>query len=70
MYRALLLIVFIIVALAVLWLIWMLLRPSFFRDMRYLNTEITRTHGEEREKWIQHRKRLLLTMIPFVRRKN
>ena len=59
----------IVMAAAVSWLIWMLMRPEFFREMQFLNMEISRNSGEMRKMWIRQRRRLLLTMIPFVKYK-
>ena len=57
----------IIIAAVVSWLIWMLMRPEFFREMQFLNMEISRNSGELQKMWIQQRRRLLLSMIPFVK---
>ncbi len=43
--------------------IWM---NSFQRELRYLNNEIRRTEGEERLMWISRKRRLWLSIIPFV----
>ena len=44
---------------------------SFFTDftheLRYLNCEIARTVGAERKRWIRKRRRLWLSIIPFVK---
>jgi len=40
---------------------------AFTRELRYLNKEIERTAGEEKQHWIKRKKRLLLSWIPFVR---
>lgn len=40
---------------------------AFLRELRYLNNEINRTEGREREHYIRRKKRLLLSIIPFVR---
>ena len=58
--------VIILIIAAIAWLLWMLTRREFFREMQFLNMEIARTKGEERKEWIRQRRRLLLTMIPFV----
>ena len=58
--------VIILIMAAIAWLLWMLTRREFFREMQFLNMEIARTTGEERKSWIRQRRRLLLTMIPFV----
>ena len=43
---------------------WLL---AFRREMRYINMEIQRNHGRERERWIRRKKRLWLSLFPFVR---
>ena len=58
--------VIILIMAVIAWLLWMLTRREFFREMQFLNMEIARTKGEERKEWIRQRRRLLLTMIPFV----
>ena len=40
---------------------------SFLMELRYLDKEIERTAGEEKQHWIKRKKRLLLSWIPFVR---
>lgn len=40
---------------------------AFLRELRYLNNEIGRTEGRERQHYIRRKKRLLLSLIPFVR---
>lgn len=40
---------------------------DFSRELRYLNLEIGRTEGAERKFWIRRRRRLWLSLIPFVR---
>lgn len=40
---------------------------AFLRELRYLNNEINRTEGREREHYIRRKKRLFLSLIPFVR---
>ena len=40
----------IIIAAVVSWLIWMLMRPEFFREMQFLNMEISRNVMEVLEK--------------------
>lgn len=40
---------------------------DFTRELRYLNAEIDRTEGAERRYWIRQRRRLWLSLIPFVR---
>lgn len=40
---------------------------EFTRELRYLNSEIHRAIGAERKYWIRQRRRLWLSLIPFVR---
>ena len=40
---------------------------SFTRELRRLNNEIGRTYGEERKRWLRRRRRLWLSLLPFVR---
>ena len=40
---------------------------DFSHELRYLNNEIGRTEGEEREHWIRQKRRLWLSLIPFVK---
>lgn len=40
---------------------------DFSHELRYLNNEIGRTDGEEREHYIRQRRRLWLSLIPFVK---
>ena len=44
------------------------LRLREFRDMlEYINMEIRRSHGKEREYWKGQRRRLWLSLLPFYR---
>ena len=40
---------------------------DFSSELRYLNSEIGRTTGAERRYWIRQRRRLWLSLIPFVK---
>lgn len=40
----------------------------FCRDLRYINMEIERNAGSEREYWQRERRRLWLSWLPFYRR--
>ena len=40
---------------------------GFTAELRYLNMEIERTTGKEREHYIEQKRRLWLSLIPFVR---
>ena len=41
----------------------------FFRELKYLKSEIHRTRGKERERWKRRKRRLLLSLLPFVKYK-
>ena len=41
---------------------------NFSRDLDYLNREIARTEGAEREYWKREKRRLWLSLLPFFRR--
>ena len=57
---AVILLILIIVRLA-MWL------QAFMMELRYVNKEIARTTGAEQKHWIKRKKRLFLSLIPFVR---
>ena len=40
---------------------------DFRREMRYINMEIERNTGREREHWIKRKKRLKRSILPFFR---
>ncbi len=40
---------------------------DFSSELRYLNNEIGRTEGAEQRYWIRMRRRLWLSLIPFVK---
>ena len=40
---------------------------EFITELQYLNSEIERTDGEERAYWISQRRRLWLSLLPFVK---
>lgn len=40
---------------------------EFFRELRYLNKEIQCTAGAERKYWIRQRRRLWLSLLPFIK---
>ena len=49
-------------------LVWFAQRVNDFScELRYLNNEIGRTDGEKREHWIRQKRRLWLSLIPFVK---
>lgn len=43
---------------------WM---QDFSQELKYLNNEIRRTDGDERRFWISRKRRLWLSILPFVR---
>lgn len=58
------------VLLLVLALTWLILKAKGFKDeLDYLNMEVNRTEGEERRRWIRRRRRLWLSLIPFVKKR-
>lgn len=40
---------------------------DFTRELRYLKGEIQRNTGAERRHWIRRRRRLWLSLLPFIR---
>lgn len=40
---------------------------SFARELKYLNREIARSTGHERQYWLRCRRRLWLSLLPFVK---
>lgn len=42
---------------------------DFFRQLRYINLEICRTSGNEQQYWLACRRRLWLSLIPWIGRK-
>lgn len=40
---------------------------EFSRELKYINCEIQRNTGAERRRWIRKRRRLWLSLIPFVK---
>ena len=39
----------------------------FTRELRRLNNEVGRTYGAERRYWVRRRRRLWLSLLPFVK---
>lgn len=57
-----------VACIALLVLIGLVLRyGSFTRELRRLNNEIGRTYGAERRRWLRRRRRLWMSLLPFVR---
>ena len=40
---------------------------EFVAELQYLNSEIERTDGDERAYWLSRRRRLWLSLLPFVK---
>ena len=40
---------------------------DFSQELRFLNNEIGRTTGSEQKHWLRRRRRLWLSLLPFVR---
>lgn len=40
---------------------------NFSKELKYLNNEIGRTEGMERKRWVRRRRRLWLSLIPFIK---
>ena len=40
---------------------------EFVAELEYLNNEIERTDGDERAYWLSRRRRLWLSLLPFVK---
>lgn len=57
-----------VACIALLVLIGLVLRfGNFTRELRRLNNEIGRTYGAERRRWLRRRRRLWMSLLPFVR---
>ena len=39
---------------------------DFFRQLHYINLEIRRTSGAEQKVWLRRRRRLWLSLIPWI----
>lgn len=40
---------------------------DFSKELKRINLEIRRTHGREQQRWKSRRRKLWLSLIPFVR---
>ena len=66
-------VVFLIAAAVVLLLLFVILigliqfYNEFITELQYLNSEIERTDGDERAYWLSRRRRLWLSLLPFVK---
>lgn len=61
------LIIFLLLAVTFIVIRFSIISQAFLRELRYLNQEIARTEGREQQHYIRRKKRLLLSLIPFVR---
>ena len=55
-----LLLIMVVLMCSIPWIQW------FRRELKYINSEINRNEGREKERWKRRKKRLLLSIIPFV----
>ena len=51
----------ILLAIATPWIRW------FRRELKFINIEISRNSGREQQRWVRRRRRLFLSVIPFVK---
>lgn len=60
---------FIIVIILVLFVLISLTQffKDFVQELKYINMEIERTDGSERRYWIRRRRKLWLSLVPFVK---
>lgn len=62
--------ILLVIILVVLFLLVFINLVSFFldfaRELRYINMEIERTTGNEQLLWMKRRRRLWLSLIPFI----
>ena len=56
-----------VIFLALLMLSFAMFVNDFSQELKYLNNEIDRTQGNERKYWLRRRRRLWLSIIPFVK---
>ena len=61
-----------LIGLSVLLLVFVLVNrltwlQDFFKELHYLESEIDRTSGSEREQWKHRKKRHMKSLIPFYR---
>ena len=64
--------IIVLIVLAIILLILAAVRLAMYlqwfrRELRYVNKEIARTHGDEKKRWERRKKRLIRSLIPFVR---
>lgn len=54
-----------ILILLIVWLAMFI--NNFSRELRYIKNEIRRNDGEEKKHWLRRKRRLWLSLIPFVK---
>ena len=61
--------IYIIVSILIIFILGALIMflVDFFRELRYLNKEIECTSGAERRHWLRQRRRLWLSLLPFIK---
>ena len=61
--------IYIIIGLLSLFILGVLILrlAEFIRELQYLNKEIACNSGAERKYWVQQRRRLWLSLLPFVK---
>ena len=57
----------ILIVVALLLLIFSRRIMWFFQELKYLNDEIRRNDGREKARWKRRKRRLFLSLIPFVK---
>lgn len=57
------LVIALLIALFFPWLNW------FYRELKYIKEEIKRNVGREKQRWIRRKRRLWLSILPFVKYK-
>ncbi len=57
-------VIIVLIALLIFFVQWLI---SFRTEYRYIQNEINRTYGREQRYWKRQKRRLLLSLIPFVR---
>lgn len=63
-----LLIVLIVVLACAFAFIFVEIFTNFTQELKYINMEIRRSSDRERKYWVRKRRKLLLSLIPFVKK--
>lgn len=56
--------VLVVILLIIFFVNWL---SEFEQELKYINNEINRTEGREKKHWQKQRRRLFLSIIPFIR---